>query len=56
MVSTRMMIALCVWYAVIALTALVVDRPPNWARALYFVGAILISVAVIWMSETKHAG
>lgn len=49
MASTSMMVALCVWYAVIVLVSLLVDRPRNWPRALYFVGAIVISVAVMWM-------
>lgn len=49
MLSTRMMIALCVWYGLIALAALTLDKPRNWPRAMYFVGAIFISIAVIWM-------
>ncbi len=49
MMSTRMMIALCIWYAAIVFVAVFVDRPRNWPRAMYFVGAIVISVAVIWM-------
>lgn len=49
MLSTRLMIALCVWYGLIALIALVVDRPRDWPRAMYFIGAIFISVAVMWM-------
>lgn len=49
MASTSMMVALCVWYALIVLVSVTVDRPRNWPRALYFVGAIVISVAVMWM-------
>jgi hypothetical protein len=41
------MLALIVAYAVIALAA---GWERNWPRALYFVGAIVISVAVLWMS------
>jgi hypothetical protein len=48
MISTRMMIALCVWYAGIVLAALC-QKPRDWPRALYFIGAIVISVAVMWM-------
>jgi hypothetical protein len=44
-----MMIALCVWYALISLAAVTIDKPRDWPRAMYFVGAILISVAVMWM-------
>ncbi len=51
MVSTRMMIALCVCYALISVAAVTVDRPRSWPRALYFVGAIVISVAVMWMGK-----
>ncbi len=46
--STRLMIALMVAYAVIA-AASAWER--NWWRVLYFVGAILISIAVLGMSE-----
>ncbi len=46
--STGMMIALIVAYAGIAVAAL---WEKNWPRALYFLGAIVISVAVIWMSD-----
>ncbi len=53
MMSTGMMVALCVWYALIVLASVTIDRPPNWPRALYFVGAIVISVAVIWMGVRK---
>jgi hypothetical protein len=50
MISTGMMIALIIWYLGIAITA-AIER--NWPRALYFVGAIVISVAVIWMTENE---
>jgi len=49
MLSTRMMIALCVAYALISVAAVTIDRPRNWPRAMYFVGAILISIAVMCM-------
>ena len=48
MLSIRMMIALCVVYAVIAVAS-ACER--NWWRALYYVGAIVISVAVMGMTE-----
>lgn len=53
MLSTGLMIALAIEYAVIALAAVLVDRQANWPRALYFVGAILISVAIIWMGQKR---
>lgn len=48
MISTGLMIVLCVFYSVIVLAA-VAER--NWPRALYFIGAIVISVAVIMMGR-----
>lgn len=48
MMSTGMMLVLIVAYAGIAIAALF-ER--NWPRALYFVGAIIISVAVLWMTD-----
>ena len=56
MASTRMMIALCVWYALISLAAVTIDTPRNWPRVMYFVGAILISVAVMWMGVRRECG
>lgn len=53
MVSSGMMIALCVWYLAIVVAA-VYER--NWARALYFVSAIGISLAVLWMSWDNGKG
>ncbi len=47
MMSTRLMLALIAAYALIAGTA-AYER--NWYRALYFAGAILISVAVLGMT------
>lgn len=44
MMSQRMMVALGVAYAVIVATALL-ER--NWPRALYFSGAIQITVAIL---------
>lgn len=46
MISTHLMLGLIAAYAVISLASLL-ER--NWPRALYFVGAIVISVAVLWM-------
>lgn len=43
-----MMIALCAWYAGIAVAG-ALER--NWPRVLYFIGAILISAAVRWMGK-----
>lgn len=54
MMSTRMMLALCVWYALIAVTSVTVDKPRCWPRAMYFVGAIFISLAVIWMGKAQR--
>lgn len=50
MVSTWMMIVLAVEYALIVLAA-VYER--NWSRALYFIGAILITVAILWMGRKQ---
>lgn len=50
MISTRLMLILIAFYVVIVIAA-ALER--NWPRALYFVGAIVISVAVLWMTETK---
>ena len=44
------MLGLIVAYPAIMVVALL-ER--NWPRALYFVGAILISVAVLWMTEDR---
>ena len=49
--STAIMWVLIVFYAAIGVWA-AYER--NWFRCLYFVGAIVISVAVIGMTETKH--
>jgi len=46
--STNLMIVLMVFYAAIAVAA-VFER--NYWRALYFVAAIMISMAVLGMSE-----
>jgi len=48
--STTLMIALMIFYAGIAVAALV-ER--NYWRSLYFVAAILISIAVLGMSNKK---
>lgn len=48
MMSARLMIALGVAYVVIIATALL-ER--NWPRALYFLGAVLITVAILWMGQ-----
>jgi len=48
MISSGMMIALCVAYLVIATTA---AWERNWPRVLYFVCAAGISLAVLWMSH-----
>ena len=48
MISTGMMIALAIIYAAIVLAA-IMER--NWPRALYFVGAILITVSILWMGD-----
>jgi drug/metabolite transporter (DMT)-like permease len=47
-----MMLLLIGIYAVITVTA-AFER--NWPRALYFIGAIVISVAVLWMTNGKAA-
>ena len=46
--STNVMLALLVFYAIITVLA-ACER--NWWRVLYFVGAIIISVAVLGMTE-----
>ena len=46
--STRLMIALMLAYAVIAVAA---EWERNWYRSLYYVAALLISVAVLGMSS-----
>lgn len=46
--STWTMYALLVFYAVIMVAAMY-ER--NWWRALYFLGAIVISIAVLGMTE-----
>lgn len=50
MISATMMLLLCVWYAGIVVASL---GERNWPRAMYFVGAIVISLAVLWMSSKK---
>lgn len=47
MMSTCLMLALIVAYVLIA-TAAALER--NWPRVLYFIGAIVISIAVLWMT------
>ncbi len=51
MTSTTLMLWLIANYAVITVASLVERRYP---RALYYVGAIVISVAVLWMTKTKE--
>lgn len=46
--STNIMYALLVFYLAI-LVAAMFER--NWWRALYFVGAIVISISVLGMTE-----
>ncbi len=46
MMSTRLMVGLIVAYSVIVLAAV---HERNWSRAMYFVGAIVITTAVLWM-------
>ena len=48
MISTGLMWLLIAAYGAIVLAS-AVER--NWPRALYFVGAIVISVAVLWMTS-----
>lgn len=48
MISTGMMWFLIAVYCVIVLAS-AAER--NWPRALYFVGAIVITVAVLWMTS-----
>lgn len=48
MMSTGVMWLLIAAYGVIVIAS-AVER--NWPRALYFVGAIVISVAVLWMTS-----
>ncbi len=48
MMSTGLMLALIVFYLGITVAAL---WEKNWPRVLYFVGAIVISVAVLWMTD-----
>jgi drug/metabolite transporter (DMT)-like permease len=48
MISTGMMIALAIVYAAIVLAA-IMER--NWPRALYFIGAIVITVSILWMGD-----
>ena len=52
MMPTRLMLVLMVAYAVIAVAS---ASERNWWRALYFVGAILISVAVLGMTVERNA-
>ncbi len=53
MISTGMMIALILWYLGIVVAS---AFEGNWPRALYFVGAIVISVAVLWMTTDGKGG
>lgn len=46
--STKIIYALLLFYFVIAVAA---GLEKNWWRVLYFVGAIIISVAVAGMTE-----
>lgn len=48
MISTGMM-----WFLIVAYTAIVLASATerNWLRALYYVGVIVISVAVLWMTS-----
>lgn len=48
--STWIMLALLVFYAVIMLLA---AWERNWWRAMYFAGAIVISVSVLGMTEGR---
>ena len=48
MISTGMMWFLIAVYGAIVLAS-AVER--NWPRGLYFVGAIVISLAVLWMTN-----
>ncbi len=50
MMSTSLMLALIAAYALIAATA---AWERHWLRVLYFVGAILISVAVLGMTAKR---
>jgi drug/metabolite transporter (DMT)-like permease len=51
MMSTGMMLALIVAYAAISLAA---AWERHWWRCLYFVGAIVISVAVLGMTWRRR--
>lgn len=53
MISTLQMYVLIVAYLVIAATA---AWERNFPRALYFVGATIISVAVLWMTIQQRTG
>ncbi len=53
MTSTRLMLWLIANYAVITVASIVERR---YARALYYVGAIVISFALLWMTETARTG
>lgn len=46
--STKIMVALLFFYLAILVAALFEEK---WWRALYFLGAIVISVAVLGMTE-----
>ena len=48
MISTSLMILLAAEYVVIAIAA---ACEKNYPRSLYFIGALVISIAVLWMSE-----
>lgn len=49
MMSSWMMLVLILAYALIVGAS---AWEHNWPRALYFIGAITISIAVYWMTET----
>lgn len=54
MVSTSVMLLLIVEYLVIAGASLC-ECPRNWWRAVYFIGAALITVAVLGMTREDGA-
>ena len=51
MMSSGVMLLLIAIYVVIVLLS---AWERNWPRALYFVGAITISLAVLWMTDGKE--
>ena len=48
--SGKLIVSLIVAYLVIAAVA---AAEKHWSRVLYFVGAAIISVAVLWMSSNE---